>query len=91
MTTQGLGAIHAAEAASEGAERSRAEVEVALGNANAEAKKIILQEARDRGEQREQEIVENAKSEAAGMLTTPAPDRPNATRPWPRSAARSST
>ena len=30
-------AIHAAEAASEAAERSRAEVEVALGNANAEA------------------------------------------------------
>ena len=60
-------AIHAAEAASEAAERSRAEVEVALGNANAEAKKIIAS-ATSRAEARERDIFENAKKEAGAMI-----------------------
>lgn len=60
-------AIHAAEAASEAAEKSRAEVEVALGNANAEAKKIIAA-ATARAETRERDIVENAKKEAEAMV-----------------------
>jgi F-type H+-transporting ATPase subunit b len=62
-------AIHAAEAASEAAERSRAEVEIALGNANAEAKKIIAA-ATARAESRERDIVENAKKEAEAMVTS---------------------
>ena len=62
-------AIHAAEAASEAAERSRAEVEIALGNANAEAKKIIAA-ATARAESRERDIVENAKKEAEAMIVS---------------------
>ncbi|MEM1453044.1 MAG: F0F1 ATP synthase subunit B [Planctomycetota bacterium] len=62
-------AIHAAEAASEAAERSRAEVEVALGNANAEAKKIIAA-ATARAETRERDIVDNAKKEAEAMIVS---------------------
>ncbi|MEM6675369.1 MAG: F0F1 ATP synthase subunit B [Planctomycetota bacterium] len=62
-------AIHAAEAASEAAERSRAEVEIALGNANAEAKKILAG-ATSRAETRERDIVDNAKKEAEAMITS---------------------
>ena len=61
-------AIHAAQAASEAAERSRAEVELALGNANAEAKKTI-QAATARAETRERDIVESAKKEADAMVS----------------------
>ncbi|QDV06737.1 ATP synthase subunit b [Planctomycetes bacterium Poly30] len=61
-------AIHAAEAASEAAERSRAEVELALGNANAEAKKTI-QAATSRAEARERDIIDTAKKEADAMVT----------------------
>ncbi len=60
-------AVHAARAASEEAERSRAEVEVALGNANAEAKKIVSA-ATSRAEIRERDIVDNAKKEAEAMI-----------------------
>ena len=45
----------------------RAEVEVALGNANAEAKKILAS-ATSRAEARERDIVENAKKEAEAMI-----------------------
>lgn len=62
-------AVNAAQAASEQAERSRAEVEVALGNANAEAKKIVAA-ATARAETRERDIVENAKKEAEAMITS---------------------
>lgn len=62
-------AIHAAQAASEAAERSRAEVEVALGNANAEAKKLIAA-ATSRAETRERDIVDNAKKEAEAMIVS---------------------
>lgn len=62
-------AVHAARAASEEAERSRAEVEIALGNANAEAKKIVGAAA-SRGETRERDIVENAKKEAEAMIVS---------------------
>ena len=61
-------AIHAAEAASEAAERSRAEVELALGNANAEAKQTV-QAATARAEARERDIIETAKKEADAMVT----------------------
>lgn len=60
-------AIHAAEAANEAAERSRAEVELALGNANAEAKKTV-QAATSRAEARERDIIETAKKEAEAMV-----------------------
>lgn len=66
---QAAEAIHAAQAASEAAERSRAEVEVALGNANAEAKKTI-QAATARAEARERDIVEAAKKEAEQMVAS---------------------
>ncbi len=62
-------AVHAAQKASEQAERSRAEVEVALGNANAEAKKIVAA-ATARAETRERDIVDNAKKEAEAMITS---------------------
>lgn len=60
-------AVRKAEEASREAEAARAEVEVKLGEARTEAGRI-LQAARERGEGREREIVEHAKSEAAGML-----------------------
>ena len=60
-------AILAAERASEQAEKSRAEVEVALGEAQAEAGKL-LSGARERAEVRERDIVENAKKEADAMI-----------------------
>lgn len=60
-------AIHAAEAANKAAEHNRAEVELALGNANAEAKKTI-QAATARAEARERDILESAKKEADAMV-----------------------
>ncbi len=60
-------AILAAERASEQAEKSRAEVEVALGEAQAEASKL-LSGARERAEIRERDIVDNAKKEADAMI-----------------------
>jgi len=60
-------AIAAAKKASDDAERARAEVEVALGEARAQAAKLLA-EARSRAEGREQEIVDAAKQEAASMV-----------------------
>lgn len=60
-------AVFAAKEASEAAEKSRAEVEIALGNANAEAKKLIAA-ATTRAEVRERDIVEGAKKEAEAMI-----------------------
>ena len=60
-------AIAAAETAQAEAEKARADVEVALGEAQAEAAKL-LGEARKRAEVREHEIVESAKQEASGMV-----------------------
>jgi len=60
-------AIAAAEKASADAESARAQVEVALGEAQGEAAKLLGQ-ARERGEAREQEIVAAAKNEASGMV-----------------------
>lgn len=60
-------AILAAEKASTDAERARAEVEVALGEAQAEAAKLLAR-ARERAEARQHEIVEAAKQEAVGLL-----------------------
>lgn len=62
-------AIAEAKKASEDAVRARAEVEVKLGEAQADAAKL-LSEARQRAEVREHEIVEAAKQEAAGMVET---------------------
>ncbi len=60
-------AIIAAERASVEAEKSRAAVEVALGEAHAEAAKLLVG-ARERAESRERDIIENAKSEATAMI-----------------------
>ena len=60
-------AIDAAQSAKSDAEKARAEVEVALGEAQAEAAKLLA-EARKRAEAREHEIVEAAKQEAANMV-----------------------
>lgn len=60
-------AIGDAERASSEAERARAEVEVLKGEMQAEAAKVLA-EARQRAEVREQQIVEAARSEAAGMV-----------------------
>jgi len=60
-------AIVQAEKASAEAEAARAEVEVKLGEARAEAAKL-LSEARERAEAREREIVEAAKVEAATLV-----------------------
>ncbi len=62
-------AIDAAEKASADAEKVRAEVEVRLGEAEAEAAKLLGQ-ARDRAETREREIVEAAKQEASSLVET---------------------
>jgi len=60
-------AVDQAREASEAAEKARADVEVALGNANREAKDII-QSASQRAEIRERDIVDNAKKEAEAMI-----------------------
>lgn len=60
-------AIAAAEKASQEAERSRAAVEVALGQAQSEAAKVLAA-ARERAETREHDIIETAKKEAAAMI-----------------------
>ncbi len=62
-------AVLAAERASEEAEKSRAAVEVALGEAQAEAAKL-LGEARERAETRERDIVDKAKREAEAMIAS---------------------
>ena len=64
---QAKAAIVAAERASEEAEKSRAAVEVALGEAQAEAAKLLAS-ARERAETREREIIENAKQESTAMI-----------------------
>ena len=66
---QAAAAVNAAQAASEDAERARAEVEVVLGNANAEAKKVIAA-ATSRAEVRERDIIDNAKKESEAMITS---------------------
>ncbi|HJO27327.1 MAG TPA: F0F1 ATP synthase subunit B [Planctomycetota bacterium] len=60
-------AIAAAEQASRAAEAARAEVEVRLGEAQAEAAKLLAV-ARERAEVREREIIEEAKASAEGLL-----------------------
>ena len=60
-------AILAAQRASEEAEKSRAAVEVALGEAQVEAAKLLSQ-ARERAEVRERDIKDNAKKEADAMI-----------------------
>ena len=60
-------AIEAAEKASSEAEKARADVEVALGEAQAQAAQL-LSEARERAEAREHEIVSAAKQEASAMV-----------------------
>jgi len=60
-------AIAAAEKAGKDAEEARARLEVTLGEARAEAAKLIS-EARVKGEARGHEIVEQAKSEAVQLL-----------------------
>lgn len=62
-------AIRSAQRANEEAERVRAEVEVHLGEAQAEATKL-LSAARERAEVRERDIVENAKQEAEAMIAS---------------------
>lgn len=64
---QAAEAIESAQKASQEAEKSRAAVEVALGEAQAEAAKI-LGAARERAETRERDIVEKAKKEADAMI-----------------------
>ena len=60
-------AIAAAEQASSDAEKARADVEVALGEAQAEAQKLLAG-ARERAEVREHEILGAAKEEATQMV-----------------------
>jgi len=60
-------AIEAAKHAEETAERLRGEMEVARGEAQREAAKL-LNDARLRAEVRERDIVENAKQEAGAMI-----------------------
>lgn len=60
-------AIVEAQKASGEAERARAEVEVALGEARAAAAKLLA-DARERAGVREGELIEAAKSEAAGLV-----------------------
>ena len=59
-------AIASAEKANQEAEKVRAEVEVRLGEAQAEAAKL-LSEARERAEAREHEIIDLAKKEADSL------------------------
>ncbi len=65
--------ITAAERASRDAERARAEVEVRLGEAQTAAAKL-LSDARERGEEREREIIETARREAEGLVTRASAD-----------------
>lgn len=60
-------AIVAAQRASEEAEKSRAAVEVALGEAHVEASKLLSQ-ARERAEVRERDILDKAKQEQVAMI-----------------------
>ncbi|MFT5049128.1 MAG: F-type H+-transporting ATPase subunit b [Chlamydiales bacterium] len=60
-------AVAAAERASQEAEKSRAAVEVALGESRAEAAQL-LEAARERAEVRERDIVESAKRESEAMI-----------------------
>ena len=60
-------AVTAAERASEEAEKARAAVEVALGEAQGEAARLLGQ-ARERAEVRERDIVDKAKHEAQAMI-----------------------
>jgi len=62
-------AILAAEKANQDAEQVRAEVEVRLGEAQAEAAKLLAG-ARERAEVRERDIVDNAKKEAEAMIAS---------------------
>ena len=60
-------AIQTAERASSEAEKARAAVEVALGEARAEAAKL-LSAARERAEMRERDLLEQAKREALALI-----------------------
>jgi len=60
-------AIEAAKRAEETAERLRGDMEVARGEAQREATKLLA-DARSRAEVRERDIVENAKKEASAMV-----------------------
>ncbi len=60
-------AIAAAEKASRDADKARAELEIALGEAQAQAARLLA-EARERADARGHEIVEAAKLEAAGLV-----------------------
>ena len=60
-------AIERAETASRDAEKARADIEVQLGEAQANAAKLMA-DARERAEVREKEIVDAAKQEAAAMI-----------------------
>ncbi len=60
-------AVTLAARASEEAEKARAEVEVRLGEAQAEASKLLAG-ARERADTRERDIIENAKKEADAMI-----------------------
>lgn len=62
-------AITAAERASVEAEKSRAAVEVALGEAQAEAAKLLA-EARERAEVRERELLAEAKRESEALVAS---------------------
>lgn len=60
-------AVTLAARANEEAEKARAEVEVRLGEAQAEASKLLAG-ARERADARERDIIENAKKEADAMI-----------------------
>ena len=60
-------AIEDAERASRDAEAARADVEVSLGEARAEAVRLLA-EARERGSVREREIVEDAEKRSHAMI-----------------------
>ena len=59
-------AMEKAEQAGKDAERARAEIEVKLGEAQAGAAKL-LSEARERAEERERELIDEAKREAGAQ------------------------
>lgn len=59
-------AIQRAEKAGKDAERARAEIEVKLGEAQAGAAKMLA-DARERAEERERELIEDAKRESAAL------------------------
>ena len=66
---QATAAIRAAEKAGQDAEEARAAVEVHLGEAKADAQKM-LNSAKERAEVRERDIVENARKEADAMIAS---------------------